>query len=156
MHKPVIKDGCMYFGASNGYLYFFNPRTGVQKWATDIDSQNLFGTSSKPIVDGDRIYLSNVASQNSGNNGSVLCLDLNGNIEWVTQVCGNSTRDYPQTSMILCNDTLCLKQSNDFYLLNKTSGTVEFQTSFENYLLSPVVDGNAIYAVGDMKVLVFS
>lgn len=75
--RPVLKDGTLYAGFSDGYLVALNARSGLLKWEVQLNRRKKFkDVDTSPLIDGDRLYV-------AGYDDRLYCLSAEkGDILW--------------------------------------------------------------------------
>lgn len=108
--KPVVKNGKLYVGFSDGSLVAFNAKTGVPAWEILLNKNKKFrDIDASPVVDGDNIYIAGYDDKLysiSAETGEILWRIDSGGYSAVTLI-GDSII-YPTST----GEVLALKKSN--------------------------------------------
>lgn len=109
--RPVIENGVLYMGFSDGYLVALDAKTGTVKWEQWLNKNKRFkDLDGAPIIDGEEIYI-------TGFDSSLYCLKKNsGQLLWKSEPGGFG-------DILISNDKIVYSTSTGEVLaLNKKDG----------------------------------
>lgn len=142
--SPVVSDGAVYFGSSDGGLYALDASSGSLRWRFDAGSAVL----SSPATANGRVYL-------QGYDGTVYALDArSGATLWqrktgadVALAWGHESGEFYVSSPVLAGGVLYLGSGDGFlYALDPTDGHVRWRTQTGGRIRSsPAVAGGVAY-----------
>ena len=172
IYGPTVYNNLLLFSKADGYVYAVNLAKGTIEWKTKVDTQNLFSFNSSfnntvqtsPIkIDSQnqRLFWSlNVKESGpSSNYTGILCsLNLvNGNVKWLKQLENENASFGGSTGLVFNNDTdkLFLTKNNGLWIFNASTGDFVQSQQFDHYVLSPIVQGNKTFVVGDLKLAAY-
>ncbi len=110
--RPVITDGALILGFSDGYIISLTAQTGQVKWEKQLNRNKKFrDMDTDPLVDGDFVYA-------LGFDDRLYCLNVSsGDLVWTLEKGGYG-------GMLIVGDRLFYASSTgEFLAVNKLSGT---------------------------------
>jgi len=131
--SPVVVDGTLYVGSSDGKLYAIDGVYGEKKW--EFDTGGKIWTS--PVVEGGVVYVSNY------NRKLFAISSADGTLIWQTEL-SSSIASSPAVS----GDNVFLGTfDNHLYAIDKTNGKEKWNFEGGNWFWStPVVKDGVVYA----------
>ncbi|MCX6693819.1 MAG: PQQ-binding-like beta-propeller repeat protein [Methanomicrobiales archaeon] len=146
--SATIKDGIVYFGGDQGYLYAIDENTREEIWYADTQME----IQSTPAVDEDTIYIEGERSVADFRiSGLKSFYTSNGTKKWdIYPLADKKLGTYwmPQSSPCLENDLLYIGTSwnNRLDAIYPSNGSIKWSRDSGGYVFSsPAVDGNDAY-----------
>lgn len=133
-NDPVVANGAVYIGGTDGKLYAFNARTGNPIWSSDpIGESN--GIFSDPAVTSTTVYV-------GSSDGDLYALDVStGKTLWIFQTGGPI-----DSSPTVLNNTVYFGSSDkNLYAVNASSGAFIWNYPSGGAVGTPAVTSTAIY-----------
>ncbi len=137
LSSPLIADGSVFVGSNDGNIYALNTTNGALKWKYSTGSN----VQSSPSYKDGTIF---VGSRDS----NLYAIDAStGNLKWKTQTSG-----FVDSSPAISNDVVYFGSRNNFiYGLDANTGKLLWRNSTgqndNDYITSPAISGNMLYAV---------
>lgn len=143
----VYKDTIV-FAAGDGFLYSINAKTGKEIWSFPLRSEGV----SRPTVNNGMIYIA------TGNNVVYALKASTGERVWTYQRPEISSFSIRGASEALVVGPYVFLGFNDGYFvaLNKTSGTLQWQTKISSHRRFKDVDAKSVYSDGVIYTASFS
>ncbi|MFZ3059459.1 MAG: PQQ-binding-like beta-propeller repeat protein [Candidatus Methanoperedens sp.] len=135
--SPLIADGSVFVGSNDGNIFALATDKGTLKWKYSTGSN----VQSSPSYKERTIF---VGSRDS----NLYAIDARtGNLKWKTQTAG-----YVDSSPAISNDVVYFGSRNNFlYALDANTGKLLWRNSTgqndKDYITSPAISGNMLYAV---------
>jgi len=133
MSGPVIAQGVVYIGCSDGKLYALDAAEGHKKWDFETGSKNW----ATPAIDGETIYIGSFDKK-------LYALDANdGSKKWEFKTEGAIV-----SAPLVYNNTVYIGSLDRYlYALNAADGSLRWKFLAENWFWAcPVIYNNTIYA----------
>ncbi len=135
--SPLIADGSVFVGSNDGNIYALTTAKGTLKWKYSMGSN----IQSSPSYKDGTIF---VGSRDS----NLYAIDARtGNLKWKSQTAG-----YVDSSPAISNDVVYFGSRNNLiYALDANTGKLLWRNSTgqndKDYITSPAISGNTLYAV---------
>jgi outer membrane protein assembly factor BamB len=167
VYQPNLSNGMVFFGNAQTnlftkeYVSAIYDTNGNPYWSGELSGQNF--TSNPQIiintVDG-KVYAGYSISE-SGNSqnvyeGSVYSYSQNGNLEWSTPISNNASAGGGLSSITSTgSDSLYVISSNDLYRMETASGIIDWEYTFNYWVLPPTYAYNKLFLAADLKIITF-
>jgi outer membrane protein assembly factor BamB len=122
---PIVTNGTIYIGSSNGMVFALNETSGATEWSSSIAS----GYVSVTAITNGILYV-------NSNSGLVAVDATTGASLWTSTVGG---------SAIVANGVLYLSNGNTLYALDASTGATLWNYSYQYNISSPTVVNGMVY-----------
>jgi outer membrane protein assembly factor BamB len=132
--SPVVKNGLVYVGSTDGNVYAFDSSTGRQEWTCDTGQK----VKSDLTVENSTVYV--------GNENGLCAIDANrGMLEWEFDSVVDKDRQYFRAAPAVVAGTVYVgDRNNNLYAINNRTGTAEWYI-YKYGSSAPAIAANSLY-----------
>jgi outer membrane protein assembly factor BamB/DNA-binding HxlR family transcriptional regulator len=160
--QPMLADGLVLFGASNGNFYAINQNDGTLKWAYPSANQLDYVAFSTAIPDSEQVLIGYVTYSQPqfevNYQGYVRSLNLvDGKLNWETRVSNiSASRSVLMIDLTpITNRLLYVTVFSDLYCINVDSGKLQWKKSFAYWVLPPAYASGTLFVAADLKITAY-
>ncbi|MBR1734972.1 MAG: PQQ-binding-like beta-propeller repeat protein [Alphaproteobacteria bacterium] len=135
--SPVVKDGIVYFVASNEQTIAFDAKTGNRLWIKD------YGGVRTPIVSGNSIFVLNSGAE-------LVCLNrFNGNIRWKS-ILSSDKRNNDYGLILIKDHILAVSSEGEILFVSVKNGKViKRENTTESVSVNPIIADSTLYILSN-------